>query len=217
MTSDKPDEIHPEAWKRMSRKQMTEAQEDWKIKKSLRDAAREARKLVHPVPLKDVENYHLKLKEVQDALRTPLAPQMPILSCASPEQVKESLLSGCKFTSKVAALKEVEETSLSFRSSIDQHGHREKVPGRSDVTLPFLNSASCTDAASNFLMVHKQLQPHEWRKIGEAVDAVNAEWKQLDDITAWDYGTVCNHSDKCKEAEAAGRQYTLDVSFPYAT
>ena len=105
--SDKPDEIHPDVWKRMSRKQMTEAQEDWKVKQSLREAARKARKLVHPVPLKDVENYRLKLKEVQDALRTPLAPQMPIIACTSPQQVRESLLSECEFTSKIAAIKSV--------------------------------------------------------------------------------------------------------------
>ena len=46
------------------------------------------------------------------------------------------------------------------------------------------------------------------------MDAVNAEWKQLDDITAWDYSTVCNHSDKCKEAEASGKTIHFGRVFP---
>ena len=69
------------------------------------------------------------------------------------------------------------------------HSHREKVPGCTAPVLPFFAEATSNDVEKHYAMVHQQLSP-EWKKIPEAVKAVNKEYKELMDINSWDMSSV---------------------------
>ena len=80
--------------------------------------------------------------------------------------------------------------------------------------LPFLGAATSCTSETHYAMVHQQLQPHEWHKIYKAAEAVNKEWTQLDVLKAWGYDSVCNYTDKCREADKSNKTFHFGRVFP---
>ena len=96
--STKPEEIYPEIWMRMSKKQMDDAKAQWALQKPIRDACRKARKSVYPIPTNQLEHYYKTINDVKVKLKSSLSPAMPVvhlptiaIAAGSNEQCREAL------------------------------------------------------------------------------------------------------------------------------
>ena len=77
--TERPEEVMPELWTRLTKPMMQQCIDQWKINKPKRDAARVARGLTVPFPLDRTEERRKLILKVQDDLKHALAPAMPLV------------------------------------------------------------------------------------------------------------------------------------------
>ena len=73
----RPDNIWPETWVKMSKKEKNLAIAEWNIESSKRNEARNLRNL-HHIPDDDIDTYNRVMAEKRQELKPPEAPAMPV-------------------------------------------------------------------------------------------------------------------------------------------
>ena len=90
-------------------------------------------------------------------------------------------------------------------TNVSAHSHREKVPSVCASVLPFIADAVSANPIDHMGMVHLQLSPSEWKKIPDAIAAVQKEYDQLAALPAWDMKNVCEYSQVAERAASTGK------------
>ena len=216
--SSRPEEYYPDAWKKLSKTQAEAEVAKWLIQKPLRDAARASRKLIVPIPHKELSEYYKCIARVKAELKGALSPCMPLISVSDHIAALAKVSASLDYAGLKRRLSNAELIDGSFETRINQRAciqpHREKVAGLEAPILPFLGAATSCTPETHHLLVHQQLSPKEWKNIQGARDAVNAEWDQLDEIAFVDYSTVAPINQKKKEASDSSKTFHFGRVFP---
>ena len=157
----------------------TAAKKRWETISKKRNEARTRRGLLY-VPNSDLDVYHRKLAEVRNELSEPAAPVMPLDLPAAGDCEQELL-----------ALQE-----LQFLAGASQGRpcaeHREKIESAGFVSHQW------------FALVHTPIPLSEAKRIPEARDALEEEWRKLEKKNAWLLETVAEYKEVAEEAQAKG-------------
>ena len=68
-------------------------------------------------------------------------------------------------------------------------------------------------SGERYAMVHKPIPIRKAMQMPKAKAALDAEWKKLADIPAWDVSTVREKSDATAEAKRLGKKGTLRITY----
>ena len=60
--------------------------------------------------------------------------------------------------------------------------HRERIAGPEDCVLPNVGAARISNLLPHYSCSHQQLTPKEWEAIPKAVEVVDKEYKQMNEI-----------------------------------
>jgi len=176
----RPPHIRVEEWSIGTRKTRKEWMSEWDKIGPIWKAKQEKRGIDH-IPVKEVDEYEKLTANKRAECSIPEAPAMPTIST---EKLSERKSSYNKIPSERNGLihwqNMSKETVAQINSAVDSiYKHTENV-GTKGVTEEFL------------AMIHQEIPLDKAMRIPDARKAVNREWDKLDDIKAWDFGSVAS-------------------------
>ena len=174
MTS-RPEHLWPELWEKMGKNAKQKENQKWSHEKFHLDNARQLRGIYFIDP--EDKEFKETIKNARKKLETPMAPAMLCKTskksnnCGNGEKSNE-------VKSKLACILEASEsTRLRMVESLPTH-HEDHIAGKGDNSLQHYN------------LVHKFIPMPQAMNIPPAMAAVDKEWENLENISAWNLTQV---------------------------
>ena len=181
----RPDNLWPEVWQSMSKKQKEKAKSKWEIEKVKRKDAREKHGVVEVSP---DDNDYLKILSKLRLLSQPKAPAMPVVRIADPNIPK-----GCASSTESGGRLQAANDDSSAGGNIQPKAHQDHVSPKGFASEEW------------YALVHTPVPIPKAMLIPEAKAGLEKEWNKLEVKKAWNIDKVKPKAEVIAQAKRNGR------------